>query len=127
MPVAIFVQVCMPLSPQANLRGDTQLGLSLCSHIYRLQGWRFAFFVVAAIAAAAGVVTVGLGVDPRLTVRSSATSDKRLASIIAAAFSAAWTSFRAVLRVRTFQVLVLQVDPLAETDRETTVILPCTH
>ena len=79
----------------------------------RLQGWRFAFFVVAAIAAAAAVVTVGLGVDPRLTVRPSATSDKRLSSLISAAISASWTSFRAVMRVRTFQILVLQVQPLA--------------
>lgn len=61
------------------------------------------------------MVTLGLGVDPRLTVRSSATSDKRLAAIISAALSAAWTSFRAVLRVRTFQVLVLQVTFLHET------------
>ena len=53
--------------------------------------------------------------DPRLTVRSSATSDKRLASIVLEALSAAWTSFRAVLRVRTFQVLVLQVRHPAET------------
>ncbi|CAL5221985.1 g4269 [Coccomyxa viridis] len=73
-----------------------------------IEGWRFAFFVIAAIAVAAAVVTLGLGVDPRLTVRSSATSDKRLASIVLEALSAAWTSFRAVLRVRTFQVLVLQ-------------------
>ena len=60
-------------------------------------------------------MTLGLGVDPRLTVRSSATSDKRLASIVLEALSAAWTSFRAVLRVRTFQVLVLQVRHPAET------------
>ena len=59
-------------------------------------------------------MTLGLGVDPRLTVRPSATSDKRLASVVGAAFSAAWTSFRAVLRVRTFQVLVLQVTVLAD-------------
>lgn len=45
-------------------------------------------------------------------MRKSATSDKRLASIIWAALSSAWASFRAVLRVRTFQVLVLQVSPM---------------
>ena len=60
-------------------------------------------------------MTLGLGVDPRLTVRSSATSEKRLASIMLEALSDAWTSFRAVLRVRTFQVLVLQVRCLAKT------------
>ena len=60
------------------------------------------------------MVTLGLGVDPRLTVRLSATSDKRLASIISAALSAAWTSFKAILRVRTFQVLVLQVSSQPE-------------
>ena len=74
-----------------------------------LQGWRFAFFVVAGIAAAAAVVTVGLGMEPRLTVRASTMSDKRLTALVWAALVAAWGSFRAVMRVRTFQVLVLQV------------------
>ena len=71
---------------------------------------------MAAIAAAAAVVTVGLGVDPRVTVQRNST-DKSVVSITCAAFSDSWKSFRAVLRVRTFQVLVLQVWPLVATVR----------
>ena len=85
------------------------MALSLTVLLKILQGWRFAFFVVAGIAAAAAVVTVGLGMEPRLTVRASAMSDKRLTALVWAALAAAWGSFRAVMRVRTFQVLVLQV------------------
>lgn len=85
------------------------MSFQLVSLLEILQGWRFAFFVVAGIAAAAAVVTVGLGMEPRLTVRASATSDKRLTALVWAALAAAWGSFRAVMRVRTFQVLVLQV------------------
>ena len=47
-----------------------------------LQGWQSASLVVAAVAAAAVVITVGLHVDPRVTVQQSAISDKRLTSII---------------------------------------------
>ena len=79
---------------------------------------------MAAIAAAAAVVTVGLGVDPRVTVRCNLT-DKSLVSVTCAAFSDSWKSFRAVLRVRTFQVLVLQVLPLLATVRRGILLSRC--
>lgn len=75
-----------------------------------MQGWRFAFFVTAGMAAAAAVLNLGLGVDPRLTLRGRARCADR--GFFAPAVEAArelGASLWTVGRIRSFQVIVLQV------------------
>ncbi|BDA49896.1 probable quinolone resistance protein NorA at N-terminal half [Coccomyxa sp. Obi] len=81
-----------------------------------IEGWRFAFYVVAALAAVAAVINLLLGHDPRPNLtdargRLQLGPTGRLAAAAAAAGRACRAlgrSLRAVLRIRTFQVLVLQ-------------------
>lgn len=79
------------------------------------QGWRFAFYVVAVLAAVTAVVNLVIGVDPRVPMPQSGGGGGR--RWWQACLDEAWRacrelgrSLRAVLRIRTFQVLVLQVD-----------------
>lgn len=78
----------------------------------RAQGWRFAFFVTAGAAIAAALLLLGLGVEPRLTVRSRAAGGlnrRGLGGVVADALRDLGRSLGTVCRIRSFQVVVLQV------------------
>jgi hypothetical protein len=62
------------------------------------------------MAAAAAVIVAGLGVDPRLTIRGAVHGEKSLIWLTRAALQDLGCSLWVVLRIPTFQVLVLQVE-----------------